>query len=172
MFSKVRNATFGGREGFNVLAFCRLRRRCLSAVAFQIPGPFFRHGGGFLFGQPRITSAIDETKLSQIKNDVVKAVVAANDRGAVADDFPLEHLQLQLKRSPEQEQALESFMDALHDPSPQFHQFLSPQQFGALFGIAAADLDVVTGWLTGHGFQVNFIYLATCSSILAGLQAR
>ncbi len=127
---------------------------------FQIAEPTpFAMAADALFGQPRITGPIDETKLAQIKNDVVKAVVAANDRGAVADDFPLEHLQLQLKRSPEQEQALESFMDALHDPaSPQFHQFLSPQQFGALFGIAAADLDVVTGWLTGHGFRVNFIY--------------
>ena len=58
-----------------------------------------------LFGQPRITAAINETNLFRIPNDVVKAFNVANDRGAVADDFPLEHLQLQLKRSAAQEQA-------------------------------------------------------------------
>jgi hypothetical protein len=70
--------------------------------------------------------------LFQLQNNVVKAVNAANDRGAVADDSPLEHLQLQLQRSPEPDQALENFIDALHDPkSAQFHKFLSAQQFGA-----------------------------------------
>jgi subtilase family serine protease len=111
------------------------------------------------FSQPRITTAIDETKLVQIKNNVVKASNAANDRGAVVDDFPLEHLQLQLQRSPDQEQAVENFIESLHDPkSPQFHKFLSAKQFGARFGIAASDLDAVTRWLAGHGFRVNFVH--------------
>jgi len=112
-----------------------------------------------LFGQPRITAAINETNLFRIPNDVVKAFNVANDRGAVADDFPLEHLQLQLKRSAAQEQAVEAFTDALHDPSsPEFHKWLSAGEFGARFGVAASDLDAVQHWLAGRGFQVNSVY--------------
>ena len=111
------------------------------------------------FGQPRITAPINETNLVRIPNNVVKAFNAANDRGAVVDDFPLEHLQLQLQRSAAQEQAVEAFIDALHNPkSPEFHKWLSAQEFGARFGVAASDLDTVQQWLAGHGFQVNFVH--------------
>jgi subtilase family serine protease len=112
-----------------------------------------------LFGQPRITAAIDETKLVKIPNNVVKAFNVANDRGVVADDFPLEHLQLQLQRSGAQEQAVEEFIDALHDRrSPEFHKWLSATEFGARFGVATSDLVTVQRWLAGRGFQVNSIY--------------
>jgi hypothetical protein len=112
-----------------------------------------------LFGQPRIKAAIDERNLFRIPNNVVESFNAANDRGAVADDFPLEHLQLQLQRSAAQEQAAEAFIDALHDPqSPQFHKFLSAKEFGARFGAADSDLETLKHWLSGRGFQVNFVH--------------
>ena len=112
-----------------------------------------------LFGQPRITAAIDETKLVSIPNNVIKAFNAANDRGVIADDFPLEHLQLQLQRSAAQEKAVEAFIDALHDPkSGDFHRWLSTAEFGARFGVAASDLVTVQRWLAGRGFHVNSVY--------------
>ena len=83
----------------------------------------------------------------------------ANDRGPVANTFPMEHMLLQLRRSAEQEQALIQLIDQLHDPtSPNFHGWLTPAEFGARFGLAAADLSAITGWLQGQGFQVNTVY--------------
>ncbi len=112
-----------------------------------------------LFGRPRITDAIDETRLVRVANNVVKAFNVVNDRGVVADDFQLQHLQLQLRRSPAQELAVEAFINALHDPtSPEFHKWLSAEDFGTRFGVAASDLLVVQRWLMGHGFRVNFVY--------------
>ena len=82
-----------------------------------------------------------------------------NDRGAVADDFQMEHMLLQLQRPPEQEQALKQFIDQLHDPgSPNFHQWLTAQEFGERFGLAQEDLNAITTWLQSHGFQVNVVY--------------
>ncbi len=84
---------------------------------------------------------------------------AANDLGAVADEFPVEHMLLQLKRSAEQEKAVEQFIEDLHNPqSPLFHHWLSAAEFGNRFGLAAADLRMITGWLESHGFTVNFVY--------------
>jgi subtilase family serine protease len=132
---------------------------CLLLIAQLLHPSSQAMAADVLFGQPRITAAIDEAKLVSIPNNIVKAFSAANDRGVVADDFPLEHLQLQLQRSAAQEQAVEAFIDALHDPkSPEFHKWLSAAEFGARFGVAASDLVTVQRWLAGRGFHVNFVY--------------
>jgi subtilase family serine protease len=71
----------------------------------------------------------------------------------------MEHILLQLQRPPEQEQALKEFIDQLHDPaSPNFHRWLSAQEFGEKFGLAQDDLNTITTWLQSHGFQVNVVY--------------
>lgn len=41
--------------------------------------------------------------------------------------------------------------------SPYFHQWLTPRQFGALFGATDAELAQVTAWLTAHGFAIDEI---------------
>jgi len=78
--------------------------------------------------------------------------------GPVDDGLFLEHMQLVLRRSPEQEAALEAQIDALHDKtSPQFHQWLTIDQFASQYGVAQADIDVVTGWLRAHGLRVDSV---------------
>jgi hypothetical protein len=109
--------------------------------------------------RPVITQSIVETNLARLFGNVRPEAVAANDRGRVPDNFSMEHLLLQLKRPPAQEQALNQLIDQLHDPvSPNFHRWLSPNQFGAQFGPAASDIQQVTGWLQRHGFTVNVVY--------------
>jgi len=66
---------------------------------------------------------------------------------------------LQLKRSPEQEQALQQFLNELHAAgSLNFHHWLTAQEFEEGFGVAKSDLDGVTSWLESQGFSVNVIY--------------
>ena len=66
---------------------------------------------------------------------------------------------LQLRRSPEQEQALQRFIDELQTKgSPKFHQWITAQEFGARFGLAKEDLDKITDWLESHGLRVNVVY--------------
>ena len=84
---------------------------------------------------------------------------AKNDRGRVSDDLVLNHMMLQLRRSPEQEQALEDFINQIHDPaSPLFHQWITAAEFGQRFGVPQADVDKVTDWLESQGFTVNLVY--------------
>jgi subtilase family serine protease len=114
-------------------------------------------------GGPRtrnlLTSTIDESGLVTLRGNTRPEANAVNDRGAVADDFPMEHMRLLLRRPPGQEQALEQFVDRLHDPeSPDFHQWLTAQEFGERYGLAQADLATITGWLQSQGFEVNLVY--------------
>ncbi|HMK89640.1 MAG TPA: S53 family peptidase [Methylocystis sp.] len=131
----------------------------------------FSHGAsaGALFGQARIAAPIDDAALVEIKNNVARQVSGARDLGAVADDFSLARLELQLQRSPEQEAAVEAFIEALHNPrSPLFHNFLSPSDFGARFGVAAADIDAIRSWLQSHGFTVDFVHPSNMLIVFSG----
>ena len=106
-----------------------------------------------------ITQSVDESKLVTLTGNTRPEARAEYDRGLVANNLPMEHMLLQLKRSPEQERELRQLIDELTDSSsPNFHQWLSAKEFGERFGLAAQDLDAVTRWLQSHGFKVNVVY--------------
>jgi subtilase family serine protease len=103
-----------------------------------------------------IRGPIDETSLVTLAGNTRPEANAQNDRGIVSDDFPLEHMLLQLKRSPEREAAMAQYVDDLHNSqSPNFHKWLTPEQFAEHFGVAQEDVDTVTNWLKSHGFTVH-----------------
>ena len=58
-----------------------------------------------------VTQNIDESRLVTLRGNTRPEAIAANDRGPVAEESRLEHLFLQLRRSAEQEQALEQYID-------------------------------------------------------------
>jgi subtilase family serine protease len=109
--------------------------------------------------EPLIHDKVDENKLVTLSGNTRPEASAENDLGAVSDDLNLDHMMLQLHRSPEQEQAVEQFIDELHDPqSANFHKWLSANDFGEKFGAAEADIQAVTAWLESHGLTVNSVY--------------
>ncbi len=102
---------------------------------------------------PRITQAIDEANLVPMHAKVHPLARAEFDRGVVADSLPMNHMVLMLQRSPEQEAALRSLLDEQQTKSsPNYHAWLTPQQFGQQFGVADADIQKVTAWLSQRGF--------------------
>src|SRR5207245_2564316 len=112
-----------------------------------------------LHARPRITQSINEMDRVVLQGNTHPEARLANDRGAVANDVSMEHMLLQLKRSPEQEKALQQFIDELHTKgSPNFHQWLTAQEFGERFGLAQPDLHAINAWLESHGFRVNVVY--------------
>ena len=109
--------------------------------------------------RPLITEAVSDTKLVTLGGNTRPEANAANDRGAVAADFPLDHLLLQLRRSPEREQALDQYIDEMQDPkSPNYHHALTIKQLRERYGLAQQDLDKIEDWLKSHGFTINRVY--------------
>jgi subtilase family serine protease len=109
--------------------------------------------------RPLITSSIDATHLVTLTGNTRPEANTKNDRGRVADNFALEHLQLQLRRPAEREAALEKYIEELQKPSsPNYHQWLTAEQFGQRYGLAKSDLDAISTWLQGQGFKVNVVY--------------
>jgi subtilase family serine protease len=105
---------------------------------------------------PMIREPIDEFRRVTLPGNTRPEANPANDLGRVADDFPMEHMLFQLKRSPEREAALETYIDQLHDrTSPNFHKWLTPEDFAQSFGVADADVQTVRNWLQSHGFAIH-----------------
>jgi hypothetical protein len=103
----------------------------------------------------RITQAVDESSLTRLGGNTYPLARAEFDRGAADPDMPLHRMLLVLKRSPEQETALQQLLLKLQDKSSSnYHKWLTPEQFGQQFGPAEQDLQIVTSWLASHGFQV------------------
>ncbi len=122
---------------------------------------------------PRVAQAIDETNLVELKGNVHPLARAEFDRGPVADSLPLEHLMLQLKRSPGQEQALQNRIAGLYNPhSPDYHKWLTAQEFGDSFGPSKRDISAVTKWLQSHGFKINVVYASGMVIDISGTAAQ
>ncbi|MFZ3218000.1 MAG: Ig-like domain repeat protein [Candidatus Acidiferrales bacterium] len=103
----------------------------------------------------RITQAVDEANLTVLKGNTYPLARAQYDRGAAPASLPMNRMLLVLRRSPAQEAALEQLLEQQQDPSsPNFHQWLTPQQFGQQFGPSDQDIQTIASWLQSHGFQI------------------
>src|SRR5262252_4740385 len=101
----------------------------------------------------RITQAVNEKNLVTLRGNVHPLARAEFDRGLVPDVQPLKRMLLLLRRSPEQETALQQLLDDQQNKSSaNYHAWLTPDQFGEQFGPAEADVQTVTQWLASQGF--------------------
>ena len=106
-------------------------------------------------GAPLIVQPVDETNLTVLKGNTHPLARAQFDQGAAPPSLPMERMLLVLKRSPEQESSLRKLLDDQQDKaSPNYHKWLTPDQFGQQFGPADQDIQIITSWLASHGFQV------------------
>jgi uncharacterized protein (TIGR03437 family) len=104
---------------------------------------------------PRITQAVDDTKLVTFQGNTHPLARTEYDQGAVPRDLPMERMLLLLSRGPEQEAALQQLLAEQQDPnSANYRRWLTPAQFGDQFGPAPEDIERITSWLTSQGFQV------------------
>lgn len=106
---------------------------------------------------PIIVDPIDESDRVVLPGNTRPEVRRRDfDRGQVDDSFPLDGMQLQLRRSPEREEAAEALADELQRKgSPQFHQWLTAEQYAEQFGVAQEDIAKISDWLRSHGFTVH-----------------
>jgi hypothetical protein len=103
-----------------------------------------------------VTQAVDNTVRTSLPGNVHPLARAEFDRGEAPADLPLHRMLLVLKRSPEQETALRSLIDNQQDKnSPNYHRWVTPEEFGTRFGASDYDIAAVTNWLIASGFEVS-----------------
>ena len=131
---------------------CKFVRLCVA---------LFLIGGSAASGQvrPRVVQAVRNDQRITLKGNVHPLARAEFDRGAVVESQPITRMLLLLKRGDEQEAALRQYLDSQQDKSsPNYHAWLTPEEFGANYGPADADVQAVTDWLTNQGLTVEKVY--------------
>jgi subtilase family serine protease len=78
------------------------------------------------------------------------------DLGRAPDSLAIHGLEIVFAKTPSQQRAIEALIAAQQDPkSPQYHQWLTPAEYGARFGASEATVVAVSRWLTASGFTVG-----------------
>ena len=101
----------------------------------------------------RLAGRIDDTRRVRLAGRVHPQARPENDLGAVDAAQPMPTMTLVLK--PGDGQALTQLLQDQQDPSsPNFHKWLTPEQYASSFGASASDVDQIVAWLKSQGFQV------------------
>jgi uncharacterized protein (TIGR03437 family) len=104
----------------------------------------------------RIAGPIDRSRMVLLKGNVHPRAQAQYDRGPVEPSFELGYVTLLLKPSPSQQAALEQLLAQQQDTSsPNYHQWLTPEQYAARFGLGPGDIAAIVSWLQSEGLKVN-----------------
>ena len=123
---------------------------------------------GPIRAQTATPAAADPDYLA-LRGNVPPALAMARMLGPAEAQGPMEHMILALKLPPGAEARLEQRLAGLQDSrSPDFHQWLTPEQFGTEFGPAPEDLDRVTGWLRDCGFRLDEVAAGRLSITFSG----
>src|SRR5262249_50993352 len=78
------------------------------------------------------------------------------DRGPVEASFRLDHITILMKPSKAQQAELDRLLADQQNPgSPQFHKWLTPEEFGNRFGLSPNDHAKVLAWLESAGLTVK-----------------
>lgn len=106
----------------------------------------------------RITGAIDGTSRAAIPGSTSPRAMHSTDLGSIAPDTRFQGISLIFSRTPAQEADLSALLVAQQTPgSPSYHQWLTPAQFGARFGVSDNDLATTEAWLQSQGFTIDAV---------------
>jgi len=105
--------------------------------------------------ESRITKSVNSQERAILTGHIHPKARPENDRGRVAPSMPLSYVTLMLGRSTAQQADLEMLLATQQDPSsPNYHHWISPEEYAQRFGVSQEDLDKITGWLQGQGLKI------------------
>jgi subtilase family serine protease len=125
-------------------------------VALALPAASAAGQGRIPNGIPdRINAAVSSSRMAAIPGSVSPRVLQATDLGPLPGDTVLSGMSLRFTPSAAQQAAIDQLLADQQDPaSPRYHQWLTPQQYAAQFGLSSSDLAKITAWLAAQGFTV------------------
>ncbi len=111
---------------------------------------------------PRVTKPVNDAKRVVLPGHVPHVIAngsitgKAIDMGPIDPNTPLQGMRIVLQASPEQARELRRILDEQQDKrTGNFHQWVTPEEFGNAFGVHDDDIQKVAQWLTKQGFTVD-----------------
>ncbi len=102
----------------------------------------------------RIKRPVNDADVALLPGGVHPRIARALDQGSVPANKSLARMAIFFKPSAAQQSDLNEMLREQLDPaSPNYHKWLTPEQYGARFGMNPNDLAKVSSWLQAHGFR-------------------
>ena len=135
-----------------------LRRvAALAALTFSVASVYAQRS--------RLAGPLDNGRRVTLAGRVPGRARTGVDLGRVPADFQIPSVTLLLKPSAD---ATTLIRDQQDPTSPQYHKWLTPEQYADRFGASQADIDHITAWLQGQGLTVLSISRGRDSITVSG----
>jgi hypothetical protein len=133
-------------RGWKVLLFSGLLAACLIFTMTSLAQT----------PEARITTEIDNSQRATIQGTHPPLARPENEAGRVPAGTKLQGISIVFSHTAAQEADLQALIAAQQDPaSPQYHKWLTADEFAARFGVADADIQKVQLWLQQQGFSID-----------------
>src|SRR5689334_4214256 len=120
----------------------------------------------------RILRPIDPTQSETVKGSSHPLARPEFDRGRINSDQPISGT-LVFRLSPTQQADLERLLHDQQSPSsPDYHNWLTPEQYADRFGMSKSDLAKVGEWLSSEGLTVNGVSRGRTELYFSGSAAQ
>src|ERR1051326_1011060 len=104
-------------------------------------------GNGQSPAKDRILRAVDSTQVAVVKGTAHPLARPQMDQGRT-DPSRMIHGSITFRLSPAQQSDLDQLLREQQDPSsPNYHRWITPEQYAERFGMSANDLAKVSSWL-------------------------
>ena len=96
----------------------------------------------------RIAGPIDNRQRVPLPGHIHPKALPENDQGRVGASLTLPYVTVMLKQTPAQQADLDQLLTQQQDPaSPNYHRWLTPEQYAERFGVSQSDLNQVVAWI-------------------------
>jgi len=132
-------------------AYARLAGAAVLILAIGSPGT------SQLAAKDRILRPVDSSQLSIVRGTAHPLARPEFDQGRISSEQPITGAVV-FRLLPAQQSDLDRLLRQQQDPSsPSYHNWLTPEQYAARFGMSQNDLSKVSGWLRSQGLTVTGI---------------
>lgn len=158
--------------------------KCLIGISLVFFATVFFGGELALCQAPvrsRITQPVRSSAMTELRGSANPRAKAAFDIGSVDPSTQITGMTMYFRPSAEQQAELDTLLQQQQTPgSPLYHQWVTPSEYAARFGLSTSDLEKVRTWLEQQGFSVDGIanshnaitFSGTVGQVEAAFQTR
>src|SRR5207253_779286 len=101
---------------------------------------------------------IQDSRRTAIRGQIHPNARSEYDQGRVDSSMTLPAVTILLKPSAAQQAELDRLLADQQNPSsPNYHHWLTPEEYADRFGASAEDIEQITGWLRQHNLNVTSV---------------
>ncbi|HSS95477.1 MAG TPA: S53 family peptidase [Terriglobales bacterium] len=104
----------------------------------------------------RIVQPVDDSQMTQLRGNINPRIQRGVDQGRMSRATKLNGVSLHFARSASQQATIEQLISEQQDSSsPNYHHWLTPEQYAERFGMSPDDIIKVSTWLRQHGLTMT-----------------